>query len=164
MYFFGVLVDVSKNFEKMGIFWSFWDISTKTTTKITFDCISIYKFPKNFENRAQKFFEAPSAPRKNPLFQFFCLFLLEGWPPKNNTGKKELIWQDNNYGEITTKCFKRNFARAVKDISIVGKFHIRVLSHQHRPQFSYRLSTVANSNHVYEIIFVFSANYWITYC
>ena len=50
--------------QKRGFFRNFRDVSTYNTPKITFYCIFINKFPKNFEKSAQKFFAAPSAPRK----------------------------------------------------------------------------------------------------
>merc|ERR1711954_262844 len=52
-------------------FRNFRDVSTHNTPKITFYCIFINKFPKNFEKSAQKFFAAPSAPkvwRNTPIF------------------------------------------------------------------------------------------------
>ena len=57
---------------KIGDFFrNFRDVSTHNTPKITFYCIFINKFPKNFEKSAQKFFAAPSAPkvwRNTPIF------------------------------------------------------------------------------------------------
>ena len=50
--------------QNRGFFRNFRDVSTYNTPKITFYCIFINKFPKNFEKSAQKFFAAPSAPRK----------------------------------------------------------------------------------------------------
>ena len=55
---------VDKFFSQKWVF--FRNISSKTPTKITFYCIFAYKFPKN----AQKFFVAPSTPRKTRLANF----------------------------------------------------------------------------------------------
>ena len=40
-------------FQKRGFFRNFRDVSTYNTPKITFYCIFINKFPKNFEKSAQ---------------------------------------------------------------------------------------------------------------
>merc|ERR1711989_19117 len=49
---------------KSRIFRKFSRYFYTITPKITFYCIFINKFHKNFEKSAQKFFAAPSAPRK----------------------------------------------------------------------------------------------------
>ena len=74
---------------KTGFFRNFRDVSTYNTPKITFYCIFINKFPKNFEKSAQKFFAAPSAPRKTrfrrrkrvEISPFFHPWSVDGTPP-----------------------------------------------------------------------------------
>ena len=77
--------------QKWGFFENFRDTSTQITPKITFYCIFINKFPKNFEKSAQKFFAAPSAPktcRNTPIFSARVWRNnpppLRGHPPKKN--------------------------------------------------------------------------------
>ena len=78
--------------KKGAFFRNFRDISTKTTSKITFYCIFIKKYPKNFENSAQKFLRSLRCHRKPFFLQFFCP---PPWqmeppcradPPPNNPG------------------------------------------------------------------------------
>ena len=75
----GTLVDVSQIFwklvdvffsQKRVFFRNFRDVSANNTPKITFCCIIINKFPKNFQKSAQKFFAAATAPRKPPFSNF----------------------------------------------------------------------------------------------
>ena len=74
--------------QKWGFFENFRDTSTQITPKITFYCIFINKFPKNFEKSVQKFFAAPSAPKTCRNTSIFYPWSedgttpLEGSPPK----------------------------------------------------------------------------------
>ena len=78
--------------QNLGFLRNFRDVSTHNTPKITFYCIFINKFPKNFEKSAQKFFAAPSAPKvwKNtPIFSARLWKIhpppLRGHPPKKTS-------------------------------------------------------------------------------
>ena len=74
--------------QKWGFFENFRDTSTQITPKITFYCIFINKFHKNFEKSAQKFFAAPSVPKTCRNISIFYPWSedgttpLEGSPPK----------------------------------------------------------------------------------
>ena len=78
--------------QKRVFFRNFRDVSTNNTPKITFYCIFIYKFPKNFEKVLKNFqiskkvlknFSRRLRRRENPFFpSFFSPPPLEGWPPK----------------------------------------------------------------------------------
>ena len=57
---------------KSKIFRKFSRYFYTVTPKITFYCIFINKFHKNFEKSAQKFFPAPSAPRKTHFWRLWC--------------------------------------------------------------------------------------------
>ena len=77
---------------KSRIFRKFSRYFYTITPKITFYCIFINKFHKNFEKSAQKFFAAPSAPRKTrfrrlrrrkrvEISPFFHPWSVDGTPP-----------------------------------------------------------------------------------
>ena len=73
---------------KSRIFRKFSRYFYTITPKITFYCIFINKFHKNFEKSAQKFFAAPSAPKTCRNISIFYPWSedgttpLEGSPPK----------------------------------------------------------------------------------
>ena len=75
--------------QKRGFFENFRDTSTQITPKITFYCIFVNKFHKNFEKSAKNFFAAHSAPkmwRNAPIFSARVWKIhpspFEGSPPK----------------------------------------------------------------------------------
>ena len=77
--------------QKWGFFENFRDTSTQITPKITFYCISINKFHKNFEKSAQKIFAAPSAPKTCRNISIFYPLSIDGNPPRGVTPKNNTL-------------------------------------------------------------------------
>ena len=70
---------------KSRIFRKFSRYFYTITPKITFYCIFINKFHKNFEKSAQKFFAAPSAPKTCRNISIFSPLVCRWNPPRGAT-------------------------------------------------------------------------------
>ena len=73
---------------KSRIFRKFSRYFYTITPKITFYCIFINKFHKNFEKSAQKFFAAPSAPKTCRNISIFSPLVCRWTPPRGVTPQK----------------------------------------------------------------------------